>query len=112
MTPEQRLTAFRAFVEKRPGDPFARYSLAMQLRSMGRPAEAAAELRQVAQRSPDYVPAYIILGKVLEGLGDPAEAARTYEAGIAEASRAGNDHARSELGSALDSLRARGEATR
>ena len=110
MTPEQRLTAFRDFVEKRPGDPFARYSLAMQLRSMGRAADAAAELREVAQRSPDYVPAYLILGQVLEGLGDPAEAARVYEAGIAVASRAGNDHARSELGSALDSLRMRGEA--
>ena len=110
MTPEQRLTAFREFVEKRPGDSFARYSLAMQLRSMGRADDAAAELRQVAQRSPDYVPAYIILGKVLEGIGEPAEAARIYEAGIAVASRAGNDHARSELGNALASLRARGEA--
>jgi len=112
MTPEQRLTAFRELVEKRPGDPFARYSLAMQLRSMGRPADAAAELRQVVQASPDYVPAYIILGKVFEGLGDPAEAARTYEAGFAAASRAGNDHARSELGGALDSIRERGETTR
>ncbi|HSM92290.1 MAG TPA: tetratricopeptide repeat protein [Anaeromyxobacteraceae bacterium] len=110
MTPEQRLTAFRDFVEKRPGDPFARYSLAMQLRSMGRAAEAAAELRQLAQRSPDYVPAYIILGKVLEGLGETAEAARIYEAGIAVASRAQDDHARSELGSALASLQVHGEA--
>src|SRR5512133_1805777 len=110
MTPEERLTAFRQFVEKRPGDPFARYSLAMQLRSMGRTTDAAAELREVAQRSPDYVPAYIILGQVLEALGDPAEAARVYEAGIAVATRAGNHHARSELGNALDSLRARGEA--
>jgi predicted Zn-dependent protease len=110
MTPEQRLTAFRAFVEKSPADPFARYSLAMQLRTMGRATEAAAELREVTQRGPDYVPAYIILGQVLEGLGEMAEAARVYEAGVAVATRAGNDHARSELGNALESLRARGEA--
>jgi predicted Zn-dependent protease len=110
MTPEERLTAFRQFVEKRPGDPFARYSLAMQLRTMGRTSDAAAELREVAQRSPDYVPAYLILGQVLEALGDDAEAVRIYEAGVAVATRAGNDHARSELGHALDTLRARGEA--
>jgi tetratricopeptide (TPR) repeat protein len=77
---------------------------------MGRVEEAASELREVAQRRPDYVPAYIVLGQVLEALGDSAEAARVYEAGIAAASHAGNDHARSELGRALDSLRARGEA--
>jgi predicted Zn-dependent protease len=110
MTPDQRLSAFRQFVEKSPADPFARYSLAMQLRSMGRAGEAASELREVARRSPDYVPAYLILGQVLEALGETAEAARIYEAGVAAATRAGNDHARSELGQALDSLRARGEA--
>lgn len=109
MTPDQRLVAFRQFVEKSPADPFARYSLAMQLRSMGRADEAASELREVTRRSPDYVPAYMILGQVLEALGDLAEAARVYEAGVATATRAGNDHARSELGHALDSLRARGE---
>jgi predicted Zn-dependent protease len=110
MTPEERLTAFRQFVEKSPGDPFARYSLAMQLRAMGRMADAAAQLREVAQRSPVYVPTYIILGQALEALGEIAEAARTYEAGIAVATQAGNHHARSELGNALDSLKARGDA--
>jgi predicted Zn-dependent protease len=110
MTPEQRLEAFRQFVAKSPDEPLPRYSLAMQLRSMGRAVEAASALREVTQRCPDYVPAYMILGQVLEGLGDGAEAARVYEAGLAAASRAGNDHARSELGHALDSLRARGEA--
>ena len=105
MTPEERLTAFRQFVAKSPGDPFPRYSLAMQLRSMGRTDEAATELREVTQRSPDYVPAYTILGQVLEGLGDGAEAARAYEAGVAAATRAGNDHARSELSQALGTLR-------
>jgi hypothetical protein len=51
----------------------------------------------------------MILGQVLEALGDVAEAARVYEAGVATATRAGNDHARSELGHALDSARARGD---
>lgn len=109
MTQEERLAALRQFVEKSPADPFPRYSVAMQLRAMGREDEAAAELRVVMQRSPDYVPTYLILGQVLEGSRQWAEAARVYEAGAAAAGRAGNDHARSELSRALASLRAHGE---
>jgi len=53
----------------------------------------------------------ISFARVVEMVGkETAEAARTYEAGIAVATRAGNHHARGELGNALDSLTARGEA--
>jgi predicted Zn-dependent protease len=109
MTPEQRLEAFRQFVAKSPHDPFARYSLAMQLRAMGRADEAAAELQECVRHSPDYVPAYLILGQLLEADGEGGKAARVYEDGLAIAARAHNDHARNELGKALDALRARGE---
>ena len=106
MTPEQRIEAFRAFVAKSPDDAFSRYSLAMALRSAGRNEEAAAEFDELRRRRPEYVPAYLMLGQVLETLGRDADAARAYEDGIAAAT---NDmHARSELGQALEALRARG----
>jgi predicted Zn-dependent protease len=105
MTPEERLSAFRQFVEKRPDDPFARYSLAMQLRAMGGTAEAAAELRELVQRTPDYLPAYLMLGQVLDGQGETVEAVRIYEAGVEVATKAGNTHARGELSKALESLK-------
>jgi predicted Zn-dependent protease len=108
MTPEQRIQAFRAFVERSPDDPFARYSLAMALRSGGQGAEAAAELQEVRRRRPDYVPAYLMLGQTLEVLGRDAEAAQAYEDGIAAATRANDNHARDELGQALAAVRARG----
>ncbi len=108
MTPEQRIQAFRAFVAKSPDDPFARYSLAMALRSAGRGEEAATELEELRRRRPDYVPTYLMLGQALEALGRDAEAARAYEDGAAAAARANDMHARSELGQALDGLRARG----
>ena len=108
MTPEQRLAAFRAFVEKSPDDPFARYSLAMALRSAGLAEESAAEFRALRSRTPDYVPAYLMLGLVLEGLGRGGDAAEAYEAGIAAATRQDDAHARSELESALAAVRARG----
>lgn len=108
MTPEQRLAAFRKLCDERPRDPFARYSLAMALRSAGRGEEAAREFDALRERSPEYVPTYLMLGQVLEALGRPAEAARAYGQGIEAAARAGNDHARSELGQALEVLRAQG----
>jgi predicted Zn-dependent protease len=108
MTPEQRIEAFRAFVTKSPDDAFARYSLAMALRTSGRGEEAAAEFQELRARKPDYVPAYLMHGQVLESLGRDADATRIYEDGIAAAARANDMHARSELGLALEAVRARG----
>jgi predicted Zn-dependent protease len=107
MTPEQRLEAFRRHLAARPDDAFARYSVGMQLKSMGRFAEAAAELGELGRRSPDYVPAWLMLGQSLEAAGRDAEAAGAYRAGIGVASRLGNHHARSELEDALERLAAR-----
>jgi predicted Zn-dependent protease len=108
MTPEQRLEAFRKFVEKSPDDPFARYSLAMALRGLGRGEEAVAEFREIARRAPQYVPTYLMLGQELERLGRDGEAAQAYEDGIASATRHNDAHARNELGQALEAVRTRG----
>jgi len=108
VTPEQRIDAFRAFVAKNPDDAFARYSLAMALRSAGRGADAASEFEQLRARKPDYVPAYLMLGQTLETLGRDADAARAYEDGVAAATLVNDMHARSELGQALEAVRARG----
>jgi predicted Zn-dependent protease len=108
VTTEQRIETFRAFVVKNPDDAFARYSLAMALRSAGRVEEAAAEFEELRRRKPEYVPAYLMLGQTLEALGRPADAARVYEDGVAQATRARDEHARNELGQALESVRARG----
>jgi predicted Zn-dependent protease len=108
MKPEQRIEAFRAFVAKSPDDAFARYSLAMALRTAGRADEAIAEFRETVRRKPDYVASYLMLGQVLETAGRDGEAARAYEDGIAAATRTNDMHARSELSQALDAVRARG----
>jgi predicted Zn-dependent protease len=111
MTPEQRIEAFRKFVERTPEDPFARYSLAMALRSAARAEEAAAALGELVRRSPAYVPAYLMLGQVLEGLGRDGEAAAAYASGVDAAARANDQHARGELEQALDAVRARGASS-
>jgi len=108
MTPEQRLAAFQKFAAARPDDPFTRYSLAMQLRSMGHDEAAVAEFRELGRRAPDYVPTWLMLGQSLETLGRDAEAAGAYQDGIAVATRQADQHARGELEEALERLRARG----
>lgn len=108
MTQEQRLEAFRAFVQKTPDDPFARYSLAMALRAAGRGDEAVAEFRELSRRTPDYVPAYLMLGQTLEALERDGEAAQAYQDGVAQATRKNDGHAVSELSQALEAVRARG----
>jgi predicted Zn-dependent protease len=108
VTPEKRLLAFQKLVADRPGEPFARYSLAMALRSAGRDDEAAREFEELRRRSPDYVPTYLMLGQVLEALGRGQEAGRIYEEGIAHAGRAHNPHAQGELRQALEILQGQG----
>jgi len=107
-TPEQRLAAFRDALARRPDDPFARYSVAMALRSAGDGQAAADEFREITRRSPDYVPSYLMLGQVLQGLGRPDEALAAFQAGMAAAQRRGDGHAERELRSAADAVRTQG----
>ena len=85
MTPDERLAAFQKFVAAKPDDPFTRYGLAMQLRSMGRDEDAVSVFRELGRRAPDYVPTWMMLGQALEGLGRDGEAAQAYQDGIASA---------------------------
>jgi predicted Zn-dependent protease len=111
MTPEQRLASFRTFVAQRPDDAFARYSLAMALRSSGERQAAVAEFQELRRRTPDYVPVYLMLGQVLGELQRGAEAAQAYQDGIAAAERRQDGHAKSELSAALSTLRQEGHGT-
>jgi predicted Zn-dependent protease len=112
MTPEQRLEAFQKFVEARPDDPFTRYALAMHLRSMGRLAEAVAAFADLAARTPDYIPTWLMLGQTLEAAGRDPEAAAAYRDGMAAAARRQDLHARGELEAALEALRSRSPEAR
>jgi tetratricopeptide (TPR) repeat protein len=109
VTPEQRLEAFRTFVERSPDDPFARYSLAMGYRGAGRLDEAIGVFEELARRVPGYVPTFLMWGQTLEMLGRAGEAARVYDRGIEVAVGAGNDHAASELRQARAAVAAQDE---
>jgi cytochrome c-type biogenesis protein CcmH/NrfG len=107
VTPEQRLEAFRKFVERSPDDPFARYSLAMGYRGAGQLDGAVQAFEELALRVPGYVPTYLMLGQTLEMLDRGADAIQAYDRGIAAAVGSGNDHALSELRQARDAVAGR-----
>jgi tetratricopeptide (TPR) repeat protein len=107
VTPEQRLEAFRKFVERSPDDPFARYSLAMGHRSAGQLDAAIQVFEELARRSPGYVATYLMWGQTLEAVDRVSEASQVYDRGIARATEARNEHAASELRQALAALASR-----
>ncbi len=96
-----RIASFRTFIERSPSDPFPRYGLAMELKTLGQLAEASAEFTELMTRFPDYVPTYLMAGGTLVELGQRDEAAAIYRKGIEVATRRGDQHARRELEAAL-----------
>jgi predicted Zn-dependent protease len=64
-----RIATFRSFIAKKPGDPFPRYGLAMELRTRGDLDGAAAAFDELITSFPDYVPSYLMSGGVLAELG-------------------------------------------
>jgi len=98
-----RIATFKSFIERSPADPFPRYGLAMEHRRLGDLAQAWAVFSEILERFPDYVPAYLMAGGTLAGLGRRDEAAGVYRRGI-EAAERRDPHARRELESALAEL--------
>jgi tetratricopeptide (TPR) repeat protein len=101
---EARLTKLRALVEMDPSDAFSRYALAMELRGLGRADEARAELAGLIASDPDYVASYYHYARLLDDDGDGDQALDVIRQGIEAATRAGDDHARSELNDLLEEL--------
>src|SRR5262249_54090459 len=85
-------------------DPFAWYGLAMEYRSLERHDEALAAFERLRERTPDYVPAYLMCGQMLEAIGRLDDARGWLRAGVAAAQAKGDAHALSELQSALEAL--------
>ena len=99
-----RLANFRSFIARSPADPFPRYGLAMEHKTRGELAEAWAQFEELIASFPTYVPTYLMAGGTLVALGRKDEAAAIYRQGVEVATKAGDQHARRELESALGEL--------
>ena len=104
MPETERMQQIRALLAEDPADPFLRYGLAMEYVSQGDDATAAGHFRDLIAASPDYVPAYLMLGQTFVRLGDDDEAKEALRRGVAAAAKAGNEHAQGEMQALLESL--------
>jgi tetratricopeptide (TPR) repeat protein len=75
----------------REQDPVGRYRLGALLRTQGRCAEAAEQLKAAIAAEPLFAPSYLELGRAYETLGQPEEARAHYQAFVAHAARANPD---------------------
>lgn len=74
-----------------------RYMLALELEKAGEHDESLQLLQNLMADETPYVPAYLMAGQQLAGLGRIAEARDTYTKGIAQAGATGDDHAAAEM---------------
>jgi hypothetical protein len=98
-----RLPLLRTMAAARPGDPFPRYGLAMELCKRG-DDEAVVVFESLLADHPGYVPSYLMFGNLLVKRGERARAAAVLDRGIAAARAAGDEHALGELSSARAEL--------
>ena len=100
----KRLQMLERMIEQGSKDPFVRYARALELRSLGELERALDALIEVSSLHSDYVPTFLMAGQIAVELGRTAEARALLERGVAVAKAARDEHARSELQSALDAL--------
>jgi predicted Zn-dependent protease len=91
-------------VTKKPDDAFSRYALALECMKEDNTAAAEQHFRALIERNPDYIPGFQMYGQFLAREERNEEARKILTAGIAVATKAGNQHARSEMETLLNEL--------
>jgi predicted Zn-dependent protease len=102
--PSKRLQMLEKMIAAGTKDPFVRYARALELRGQGDPEAALSALSEVRSLHPEYEPTFLMAGQLAVELDRADEAREWLTAGLKAAVAAGDEHARSELQSALDGL--------
>jgi cytochrome c-type biogenesis protein CcmH/NrfG len=89
---------------KNPADAFTLYGLALECVNIGDFTSAETHFRALLQSNPDYVPGYQMYAQNLAQHDRAEEAKTVLTQGIQAATRAGNQHARSEMEGLLAEL--------
>ncbi|MGO8718252.1 MAG: tetratricopeptide repeat protein [Acidobacteriaceae bacterium] len=103
-----KVAAFTEILARDPGNAFARYGLAVEYTQRGEIALALEQFDELAKLHPDYTAGYQMAAQTLMAAGDTQQAESRLRAGIASASRTGNQHALAEMEGMLEELTNRG----
>ncbi len=99
-----RLEQLYEFLKQEPNDPFIKYAIATEYKSMNELEKALETFQSLLATDPNYVPTYYHLGKTLEALNRNEEAIEIYEKGIVVAMQMKDHHSARELREALQQL--------
>jgi tetratricopeptide (TPR) repeat protein len=97
-----RLNKLLEFLEADPSDPFILYALATEYNTSNDLEKAFYYYNLLVDRNPDYVGTYYHLGKLYEKVLNPDKAIDIYRQGLQAARNKSDNHAYSELQSALN----------
>ena len=89
---------------QKPDDALSRYGLALEYMNSGDSAAADQHFRTLLEHNPGYVPGYLMYGQLLAREARTEEARSVLSTGIEAATKAGNQHARSEMEALLNDL--------
>jgi tetratricopeptide (TPR) repeat protein len=101
---KSRRQMLEEFSAAHPNDAFSLYGLAMECANQGDHAAATENFQKLLAAHPDYVTGYFQYGQLLAQQSKIEEARQTLGQGIAVARRTGDQHAASEMESALAQL--------
>jgi len=101
---KSRRQLLEEFVAKKPDDAFSRYGLALECMNCGDSAAADEHFRALLVHNADYIPTYRMYGQLLARESRIEEARRVLSSGIEAATKAGNQHACSEMEALLNNL--------
>ena len=99
-----RIEILKGFLNENPNDSFSRYALALEYVKLGQHEDALQAFETVKTNDPGYVATYFQLGQLYQKLGRTHDAEKTFRTGITVATKAGDDHTRSELEGALEQI--------
>ena len=101
---DSRLETFKALVEKDPGNPLGRYSLANEYYNLGMYREAIEEIRKYLKIADDQGAVYRTLAECYIQTGNREMAREAYFKGIEAANRHGHPGMAEEYEEAIDML--------
>jgi Tfp pilus assembly protein PilF len=100
----ERIKKLEDFLKNSPGDSFLKHALALEYIKFGDDTKATELFREILGKDPAYIGSYYHLAKLLERRGEQESAKATYEQGMQEARRAGDQHTYNELQAAYEDL--------
>src|SRR5215472_12774029 len=101
---KSRRQVLEEIVAQKPEDAFSRYGLALECMNSGDSTAADQHFRVLVERNTGYIPGFQMYGQFLLRESRVKEARAVLTAGIDAATKAGNQHAQSEMEALLNDL--------